>query len=91
MNKDSVIDSLGRIDDDMIRSVEALRHKKKCPAWMRWGAMAACLCLIAASTFVIPRITDLSPSGVPIPNPGGTIQRGDEPDVYPSSPGLRMV
>ena len=46
MNKHSVVDSLGRIDDDMIQSVEALRRKKKRPAWTRWGALAACLCLV---------------------------------------------
>ena len=89
MSKDRVVDSLGRIDDDMIQSVEALRRKKKRPAWMRWGAMAACFCLIVASAFVIPRITDSGSSGVPVPNPDGTIQRGDEPDVYPSHPILR--
>ena len=89
MSKDRVVDSLGRIDDDMIQGVEALRRKKKRPAWTKWGAMVACLCLIVASTFVIPRITDHSPSGVPNPNPDGTIQRGDEPDVYPDHPVLR--
>ena len=89
MSKDKVVDSLGRIDDDMIQSVEALRQKKKRPAWTKWGAMVACLCLIVASAVVIPRITDPSPFGVPIPNPDGTIQRGDEPDVYPDHPILR--
>lgn len=47
MNRDEIIDSLGRIDEDMIRGVESLRRKKNCTAWVRWGAMAACLCLIA--------------------------------------------
>lgn len=28
MSKDRVIDSLGRIDDDMIRGVEGLRRKR---------------------------------------------------------------
>lgn len=28
MSKDRVVDSLGRIDDDMIQSVEALRQKE---------------------------------------------------------------
>lgn len=46
MSKDRLIDSLGRIDDDMVQGVEALRRKKKRPAWMKWGAMAACLCLV---------------------------------------------
>ena len=89
MSKDRVVDSLGRIDDDMIQSVEALRQKKKRPAWMKWGAMAACLCLIVAGAFAISRTTDSSPGYVPAPNPDGTIQRVEPPDVYPSHPILR--
>jgi len=53
MSKDRVVDSLGRIDDDMIQGVEALRHKKKSPAWLKWGAMAACLCLVAVGVLFI--------------------------------------
>ena len=89
MSKDRVVDSLGRIDDDMIQSVEALRQKRKRPEWKKWGAMAACLCLIVACAFAIPRITNPSPGYVPIPNPDGTIQRVEPPDVYPSHPILR--
>ena len=86
MSKDNVVDSLGRIDDDMIQGVEVLRQKKKRPAWTRWGAMAACLCLIAASIAVIPGMTD---PGLSIPSPDGTIQREDEPHIYPNHPILR--
>ena len=39
MSKDRVVDSLGRIDDDMIQSVEVLRQNKKRPVWKKWGAM----------------------------------------------------
>ena len=89
MSKDRVVDSLGRIDDDMIQGVESLRWKKKRPAWMKWGAMAACFCLIVASAFVITRLTDSGPGYVPVPNPDGTIQRDEPPDVSPSHPILR--
>ena len=89
MSKDRVVDSLGRIDDDMIQSVEALRQKKKRPEWKKWCAMAACLCLIVAGAFSISRTTDSSPGYVPAPNPDGTIQRAEPPDVYPSHPILR--
>ena len=89
MSKDRVVDSLGRIDDDMIQGVEALRQKKRRSAWKKWGAMAACFCLIVASAFVFPRITDSGPGYVPVPNPDGTIQRDEPPDVYPSHPILR--
>ena len=46
MSKDKVIDSLTGIDDDMIQTVEALRQKKKRSVWLKWGALAACLCLV---------------------------------------------
>ena len=48
MSRDKVIDSLGRIDDDLIQRVAALRVKKKKAPWVRWTAIAACLCLVAA-------------------------------------------
>ncbi len=89
MSKDRVIDSLGRIDDDMIQSVDSLRRKKKRPTWLKWGAMAACLCLIVASTFVIPRITDPSSPSAPIPNPDGAILRDETSDVSLNHPIFR--
>ena len=54
MSKDRVIDSLGRIDDDMIRGVEGLRWKKKRLAKIKWVALAACLCLMVV--FAIPTV-----------------------------------
>lgn len=64
MSKDRIIDSLGRIDDDMVQGVEALRKKKKRPAWMKWGAMAACFCLLIAAVAVAP---NLFPGTIPVP------------------------
>jgi len=64
MSKDRMVDSLGRIDDDMIQGVEALRHKKKRPAWKKWGAMAACFCLLVAAMVVAP---NLFPGTAPTP------------------------
>lgn len=54
MSKDNVIDSLGRIDDDMIRGVDALRRKRKRSGWVRWAAIAACLCLVIVAAVLIP-------------------------------------
>lgn len=50
--------------------------------WVKWGAMAACFCLIAATAITIPT---LLPGKEPAPNPdpGNTIDRTEEPDVYP--------
>ncbi len=49
--KNKIIDSIGKIDDDMIESVDALRQSQKKRAkttWTKWAAAAACLCLAAA-------------------------------------------
>lgn len=64
MSKNRLVDSLGRIDDDMIQSVEALRQKKKRPAWTKWGAMAACFCLLVAAMVAAP---NLFPGTTPAP------------------------
>ena len=64
MSKDRVADSLGRIDDDMIHNVESLRQKKKRHAWKKWGAMAACFCLLVAAVAVAP---NLLPGTTPTP------------------------
>jgi len=65
MSKDRVIDSLGRIDDDMVQSVENLRRETKRPAWKKWGAMAACFCLlvtaVTVTTHLLPGTTQLPP------------------------------
>lgn len=51
--KDKIIDSIGRIDDDMIESVDSIREKKRTkPAWVKWSAIAACLCLVAIGSIV---------------------------------------
>lgn len=72
MRKDRVIDSLGRIDDDMVQAVEALRRKKKRPAWTKWGALVACLCLVAA--IAIPSVLFQ-----PAESPNDTMEPSDGP------------
>lgn len=54
MNEDNMIDALAGIDDDMIQTVDALRTNNRRPAWLKWGALAACLCLLI--TIAIPVI-----------------------------------
>ncbi len=47
MNRDQIMDSLGRIDDDVIQKVNTARtYKKKKPTIRRWISLAACFILI---------------------------------------------
>lgn len=49
MKKDDLIDSMGRIDDDLVESVDALRQKKKKSRRTIFVAAAACLALVVAA------------------------------------------
>lgn len=65
MRKDNLIDSLGRIDDEMIQCVEALRRKRRSFGWKKWAGLAACFCLILAAMAAVPQGTTPLPT-VPI-------------------------
>lgn len=45
MNRKDLYQSMNQIDDEILERSE-VRKKKKSSAWMKWGAMAACLCLV---------------------------------------------
>lgn len=48
MKEEKLLHAIGSIDDDLIDS--AMKAKKKThPVWVRWAAVAACLCLLVAS------------------------------------------
>ena len=64
MRKDDLIDSLGRIDDDLIQGVEALRSTRKSSGWKKWAGLAACFCLILAAVAAMP---GLFAGNMPIP------------------------
>ena len=47
MSKDQILDSLGRIDDDVVQKVNAARNARKPKLQVRrWAALAACFALI---------------------------------------------
>jgi len=81
LNKMELIDSV---------YIEAAERKpvKRRYAWVKWGAAAACFCLVLAGAFVASDLRN-TPPAMPVPNPDGTIQREEPPDVFPSHPILR--
>jgi hypothetical protein len=48
--QEKISDAMNFIDNDLIERTEVIRSGKKAkkPAWIKWGAMAACLCLVVA-------------------------------------------
>ena len=86
MRKDDLIDSLGRIDDDLIENVDSLRRKRKQPGWKKWAGLAACFCLILAVATAMP---GLLPEKPPVPNDLPTQTDTNPPvETTPSEPAL---
>jgi len=69
VNKEQIIDSMGRIDDDMIEAVDKLRQggAKKKHSWLKWGAIAAAACLIFA--VILPFVLNVFGEKGDIDNP----------------------
>ena len=57
MNVNAIIDALGNADSRFIETVNQLRTKKKKHVWVRYTAVAACLCL--AVVLILPAAFDL--------------------------------
>ncbi len=58
MKSEKLLEAIGGIDDNLIYAAtnDALKRKKS--VWMKWGAIAACLCLVVA--VAIPIVNFLS-------------------------------
>ena len=56
MNAKKFSDAMSELDTKYVD--EALNYKKKAkkPIWVKWGAIAACLCLIAVVIITVPSI-----------------------------------
>lgn len=89
MRGNEFLDKMGLIDPAYVEAADA-KPKKKKGVWVKWGAMAACLCLVVAGVLMAAGLRNASDIPVPnpdefdipVPNPDGTIQREDEPDEY---------
>lgn len=47
--KKKKLDAIGYIDDQLIEKADKYTGSKKKNTWIKWGAMAACLCLVVAA------------------------------------------
>lgn len=51
--------AMGYIDDDLVTGAVEYKRTKKKNSWMKWGAMAACLCLVVG--LAIPMLNNDNP------------------------------
>lgn len=69
MKKEELFNIIGEVDEQKVAAAGmAMNTKKKSrPSWLKWGAMAACLCLVAVSAIKLQQ----TPGGAAV-QPGGT-------------------
>ena len=83
MRKEEFFEVLGELDDDLVEEAKSDGKENKTgrPAWVRRGALAACLCLAAVGVFTAVHLWGTG--GIPVPDPNGTPVREPEPGEYP--------
>lgn len=62
MKKEEFFNIIGEVDEQKVTAAGMAMNKKKSrPVCVKWSAMAACLCLIAAGVFTLPRFIGNNP------------------------------
>lgn len=99
MNAKKFSDAMSELDTKYVD--EALNYKKKAkkPIWIKWGAIAACLCLVIVGV-VVSKVPSFSPDHGTGVVPGG-VYPGTHPDgvdpviasvaVYPATENIENV
>lgn len=97
MNTKKFSDAMSELDSKYIDETLNYKKKSKRPVWVKWGAIAACLCIVIAG-IVVSKVPGLSPDhgtggGV---SPGGTNPDGVDPviasvAVYPATEKIEDV
>lgn len=87
MRKEEFAEIFGDISEKYITEAEAERRSKKTP-WLRWGAMAACLCLVVAGAWCMSKGTSPNSAAGGVVPGGATVgaeslgdDRGGENDA----------
>lgn len=76
MNSKILYNSFNEVDDDILERSESVIHRKKRSMWMKWGAIAACLC------FIIIGVTMWNKVQIQPDNSANTLLGADK--IYPT-------
>lgn len=93
MTNEKLYEVLGDINEKYISEARAY-HKAKKPGWVKWGAMAACLCLIVAGTFTLPHFIGNDTLSIPpvvVENAYGFTMEGNDVLYLPISFSQRKI
>ena len=76
MNRKNLYRSFNEVDDYILERSESVVHRKKHSIWMKWWAIAACLC------FIIIGVTMWNETQIQPDNSTNTLLGADE--IYPT-------
>ena len=80
MKTPRIVTIVGQIDDELISGAACEAVVMKRNPWLKWGAIAACLAIIAGAIFVLPLLRGDDPGEIP-----GTGTTGDPGIISPSN------
>ncbi|MDO4750077.1 MAG: hypothetical protein Q4A39_04465 [Eubacteriales bacterium] len=89
MRGNEFLDKMDLIDLSYVEAADAAPKKKK-NVWAKWGATAACLCLVAAGAFMTQDVWNApDPPGIPVsaPDPAPDPLHDPIPDRFPDPDG----
>ena len=61
MTNEKLYEVLGDINEKQVKEAREYRKAKK-PVWLKWGVMAACLCLVVVGAFMATNINRETPN-----------------------------
>lgn len=71
MDKMDLFAAVSEIDDDVLERSENEVQRIKSPIWIKWGSLAACVCIVVAGIVALPKGTFNGPH-IPSPPPAQT-------------------
>lgn len=85
MNERKLPEAVGEVNDSYVEEAASYQKGRKAPLWLRWGAVAACLCVAAVSGAALlhgeERLTP-DPAPVEVTNPIITVNTVEEMEEY---------
>lgn len=99
MSKKKFSEAMTEVNDKYYEEAARYERKRKTPLWLKWGAMAACLCLVVGGIAIsqMPGLfSNSDPGAGPAADPGGMHPDGVDPviasiAVYPASENILDV
>ena len=63
MKKEKLYEAIGDINENYVNEAHLTARKTARPIWRKWGAMAACLCLVVVGALTISNLKNETPRG----------------------------